>query len=130
MVKVTVELTSEGINLSCSGHADYNEYGKDIVCAAVSALCIALELALRKSSIHKHCVFKENTDSGLFEISIKGIIDGEYMKMTESFIYMFLSGLLFLQEHYPDNICVKCGFKDGEAVSTPQVLKLFERKEG
>lgn len=129
MVEVQVKLKEKGIDLSLKGHAGYAEKGKDIVCAAVSALAIALEIALRKSEVKKHCDFRENTDSGLYEISIDGIRNKECLRMTESFLYMFLSGVLFLQEHYPGNICVNCGFSESEAVSTPQVLKLFERRE-
>ena len=33
-------------SLVCCGHADFAEKGKDIVCAGISALCGALEIAL------------------------------------------------------------------------------------
>lgn len=129
MVDVRIELTDVGVNIRCLGHAGYAERGKDIVCAAVSALSIALEIALRKSGAAEHCNFSENIDDGLYEISISGIKDGEYIKMCENFIYMFLSGIRFLQEHYPENICVS-GVCTGSADrGTSQVLKLFERKE-
>ena len=40
----SVEITQSGniLRFSCTGHADFAEKGKDIVCAGISALCMAL----------------------------------------------------------------------------------------
>jgi len=42
MIKVSIYKNAENLitGFSLSGHADYSEYGSDIVCAAVSALVI------------------------------------------------------------------------------------------
>lgn len=129
MVNVNFEQTKDGVNICCRGHAGFDGYGKDIVCAAVSVLCIALEIALRKSGAAVRCDFYENINDGLYEINIRDIKDGEFIKMCENYIYMFLSGMAFLQEHYPENICVK-GFGIKNAVhSTSQVPDFTERKE-
>lgn len=129
MVNVNFEQTKDGISIHCRGHAGYADYGKDIVCAGISALCIALEIALRKSGAAKKCDFYENINDGLYEINIRGIKDGEFTEMCKNYIYMFLSGMVFLQEHYPENICVK-GFPTENAVrGTSQVPDFTERKE-
>ncbi|MBE6812169.1 MAG: ribosomal-processing cysteine protease Prp [Ruminococcaceae bacterium] len=46
MTKVVFERNENTFCLCCSGHAGYGEKGKDIVCAGISALCGALEIAL------------------------------------------------------------------------------------
>ncbi|MBQ3518311.1 MAG: ribosomal-processing cysteine protease Prp [Clostridia bacterium] len=46
MTKVVFERNENTFSLCCSGHAGYGEKGKDIVCAGISALCGALEIAL------------------------------------------------------------------------------------
>ncbi len=42
MTKVTFQRTKSGEykGFTCIGHADYDEYGKDIVCASISVLVI------------------------------------------------------------------------------------------
>ena len=43
MVNATVVPLADGYLFECTGHAGFGEKGKDIVCAGVSALCMALE---------------------------------------------------------------------------------------
>ncbi len=42
MTHVRLDRLCDGYVFSCEGHAGYAEDGRDIVCAGVSALCIAL----------------------------------------------------------------------------------------
>lgn len=42
MIRVVITYLSDGFIFDCSGHAGYDEKGRDIVCAGVSALCMAL----------------------------------------------------------------------------------------
>lgn len=130
MVNVNFEQTGSSFEIKCLGHAGYAERGKDIVCAAVSALCIALELALRKSGAARHCSFYENIDDGLYEIIISDIKNGECEKMCKNYIFMFLSGMELLQEHYPENICVNGGFINKAVCGISQMSEITERKEG
>ncbi len=39
---IKIKLDEENLSLTVTGHADYAEYGKDIVCAGVSSLVQAL----------------------------------------------------------------------------------------
>lgn len=59
MTKVLYECGNGFFSLTCEGHAGYSEYGKDIVCAGISALCAALENALDnlqdKALAQTHC---------------------------------------------------------------------------
>ena len=99
MIKVEVvkekELYKE---ISILGHAMYDEYGKDIVCSAVSSIvtttingCIALD----KGSLD-YLVNEE----GLFITCINGNIN------TQKLINNMVSLLKELEEKYPTNIKV------------------------
>ena len=46
MTKVVFERKENTFSLICTGHAGYGAKGTDIVCAGISALCGALEIAL------------------------------------------------------------------------------------
>lgn len=130
MVNVNFNQAQDGFSVSLRGHAGYGTYGKDIVCAAVSALCIALEIALIKNGVPEKCTFYENADDGLYEIVVRRLYDGELKAMCKNFLYMFFSGMVFLQEHYPENICVKgIPLKKGRH-GISQMPEITERKEG
>lgn len=43
---VTVKLTKDSIHIS--GHVDYDEYGRDIVCASVSTIIQLAQMGLRQ----------------------------------------------------------------------------------
>ncbi len=47
MITVTVTLSEEEMQVKVSGHADYAEKGKDIVCAGVSAIVQTAVLGLQ-----------------------------------------------------------------------------------
>ena len=46
MTLITYRHDGNNLSLVCQGHAGYAEHGRDIVCAGISALCGALEIAL------------------------------------------------------------------------------------
>lgn len=45
---IKIKLDDENLSLTITGHADYAEYGKDIVCAGVSSLVQTLALYAEK----------------------------------------------------------------------------------
>ena len=51
MTTVTAALLNDGFMIECEGHSGYDEKGRDIVCAGVSALCMALEAMLEELSV-------------------------------------------------------------------------------
>ena len=68
MIKVTIKETDSIKEIEIKGHANYSNYGSDIVCASVSSMCITTVNAIIKiddSAID----YKE--DEGYLLISIK-----------------------------------------------------------
>lgn len=100
MIKVSV--VKDGVKLkkvNIVGHAMYDDYGKDIVCSAVSSIVTTTVngiLALNNDSLNY------SVDEGNVEIIIN-IND----RITDTLILNMLNLLKELENNYPDNIQVK-----------------------
>ncbi len=69
MIKVVINYSGELINsLTVSGHAEYDESGKDIVCAAVSTATITTENAI--DSLGHANDIKVSTADGYLSIQV------------------------------------------------------------
>lgn len=68
MINVSIYMTADGLitGFRLSGHAFYSEYGKDIVCAAVSALVINTINSIEKFTSDKFSL-TEDEDEGVIE---------------------------------------------------------------
>ena len=98
MIKVEVVKEKDLYNkVSILGHAMYADYGKDIVCSAVSSIvtttingCIALD-----------------KDSLKYEVNDKGVVISNIVgDNTQTLINNMVSLLKELEEKYPTNIKV------------------------
>ena len=100
MIKVVVEKeNAKYIKISILGHAMYDEYGKDIVCSAVSSIVTTTVngiLALDKGSL-SYLVSKKG-----MSITIKNTDE-----VTQTLLGNMISLLKELESKYPDNIEVK-----------------------
>ena len=84
MIKIKVNYSDSYIKgFKVTGHADYEDYGKDIVCAAVSSIVITsvnLSITLNSDIIE----YKNN--EGLIEVKIKSndeVINKVFINMIE-----------------------------------------------
>ena len=100
MIRISINYQDNYIKqITLKGHANYNEYGTDIVCAAVSAtyLCtINGILSLKDNSIE---VLSEK-DTQIVNILL---IDDTTNKLLENMIRCLKS----LEKQYPNNIKIK-----------------------
>ena len=100
MIKVKIEKNNAEIKkITMTGHAMYDDYGKDIVCAAASSIATTTVngiLALNKESLS-------------YEVSDKGLIIE--VKTTDEIIQTLINNMVNLlkdlEEQYPENIEVK-----------------------
>lgn len=97
MIKVKIESKDNFIeNFTISGHAEYEEYGKDIVCASVSSIAISsINLAIR---IDKTSINVVNKD---------GLLDVKVLKHDEIINKIFINMVEMLKElekNYSKNI--------------------------
>ena len=88
-------------NISITGHAMYDAFGKDIVCSAVSSIVITCLNGIL--SINPSALIYNNSKDGL-EIEIKSFDD-----ITLKLIDNMMELLIKLSNDYPKNIQVKEG---------------------
>lgn len=84
MIKVKINYKDNFINgFKVTGHANYDDYGKDIVCASVSSIVItSINMALRLDESSVKAINK----SGLIEVKIlkqNEIINKVFVNMIE-----------------------------------------------
>ena len=101
MIKVSVESNKNHISkISILGHADYEEYGKDIVCSSVSSIVTTTVNGIYE--IDNTYLNVEAKDEGNMIITIF-----KSDKICDKLINNMLSLLSELEESYPENIKVK-----------------------
>ena len=99
MIKIKLLKSNDNINgIIITGHANYDDYGKDIVCAAVSSTVITTVNACL--SIDNESISYEDKDGLKMEINKNDIVT---MKIIDSMI----SNLKQLEKAYPKNIQIK-----------------------
>ena len=94
MIKVIVKNDS----ITISGHANYDEYGKDIVCAAVSATVITTVNGIL------------SIDKDAIEVNEKNKVEIKILKNNETvnkLINNMINLLTELQKDYKDNIDIR-----------------------
>ena len=86
--------------ISVKGHGEYAEYGKDIVCAAVSMLFTsAAQTLIDYNSEHPIPWFAYNLKAG------DGYIQGSSSsRKVEGVFDMLLTGIEMVSEIYPENV--------------------------
>lgn len=100
MTTVVWSKKKDGFRFLCAGHAGYAEKGKDVVCAGVSALCMALDArmqTLSRSGVVK--IRRREASDGIFLLEAEGAV-------SES-LETVLAGLTPIAEQYPGFLCVK-----------------------
>ena len=86
-------------DITISGHARYDEYGKDIVCASVSSIVTTSVNAILSFD---HKLIKYNVREGL--ISIKILIHDD---TTDTLLKNMINMLEELANDYPENIKIE-----------------------
>ncbi|CAI2670289.1 ribosomal-processing cysteine protease Prp [Apilactobacillus apinorum] len=89
---------------SITGHADSGEYGKDIVCAAVSVLSISTVNGI-DGVAHVTPIIKSNdVDGGYMEVSIPEANSDEDEIAAQAILLTFQNGMLDISQSYADYI--------------------------
>ena len=91
------------LSLRVKGHANYGESGKDIVCSAVSCLCISLANTLLATGVDKRCIRMED---GSFYVSATIVENRAY---AEGAFDMAVNGLQMIAEQYPNHVSFTSG---------------------
>lgn len=99
MIKVSVSKKNDELDyITISGHAGYDEYGKDIICASVSTLvitCINNILTLDETAIEYVC----DDDKTFIKVTKNNDISNKILNNM-------INSLIDLESEYPKNIKV------------------------
>ena len=100
MIKISITRENEVItNININGHAGYDDYGKDIVCASVSSMVITTINGLLR--LDNNSLKYEEKD---------GYINIDVLKHNETIDILILNLVSLLEElqnQYKDNIMIK-----------------------
>jgi len=97
MIRVIVEYKNNSIKyLQVSGHAEFAEHGKDIVCAGVSSLLMSNVMYAQK---HQFGVFEVAQEHGYVMINVEEP-DARLNHLLEAVV----EGITLMQEQYPEYI--------------------------
>lgn len=91
------------IYLSAFGHADYAERGKDIVCAAVSALCTSFANTLLTYGVPRASIRIKDGD-----FMVNATIS-QNQAQCEGAYDTIVIGLSLIAEEYPDHVFIASG---------------------
>lgn len=100
MITVTIKKEQDHFtNIQISGHAMYADYGKDIVCSAVSSIAITTVNAILALSLNS-ISYQVNDQGLLIEITKQD-------ETTEILLGNMIAMLKELEQKYPKNIKVR-----------------------
>ena len=100
MIRVLISVKDNNIKkINILGHADYDDYGKDIVCSSVSTLTITTVNAILMFD-KSYISYKEKKDN--FEIIIN-----ENNKIVDNLLTNMINMLKDLETDYPKNIKIE-----------------------
>ena len=99
MIKVKVEKNNAEIKkITMTGHAMYDDYGKDIVCAGVSAVMVGgLNSIIEMTKVTPKYTMKDGY------LSIEVAAD----ELTQQIVQVMLIQLKSIQESYPKNVHIE-----------------------
>lgn len=107
MTDINFTVDRERFVFDCRGHAGTDGKGNDIVCAGISALCIALAVTLKALEETGNVFLSEfGTDDALLHISGEYAGDGLEKIRTGAAMITVLNGLTEIEKMYPGHLRV------------------------
>ena len=91
------------LSLYVKGHANYADHGKDIVCSAVSCLCVSMANTLLAAGVEKRC-FRMEGGSFFMSATIT-----ENQAYAEGAFDTAVNGLQMIAEQYPNHVTFASG---------------------
>lgn len=104
-IKITRNEENEIISFSLNGHAGYDESGKDIVCAAVSAVTNMTLIGLGEKLGLRLNV--ESSDGGYLKVTLPDNIKSDEMIVAQFMLESLLTEYLDIESSYGKYILVK-----------------------
>lgn len=121
MIRIVREVSPKGfVSIRALGHADFGVRGKDVVCAAASALLQAwLRNLIETLGTQVHVELDRKVGRMVFIVPQD--IEEEKRRTVEQLARYFYPSILSIAEQYPENILVSEIGAGGEAVCNASV---------
>ena len=110
MIKIDFYKNKQGYiyRYKMSGHSNYDEYGRDIVCAAVSILAqTALMSFVSVCDVNEEDINYTMDDDGFLDVEIPQFVDSETKREIEIIMKTLEVGIKSIIENYPENVTLK-----------------------
>lgn len=110
MIKVRIFRDDAGrmYKFTISGHANFDEYGKDIVCSAVSVLgYTALRSLVDVCGLSENeIVYNTDDHKGYLDVKILILPEDRRYKDTQLVFKVFITGIKSIIESYPEYVII------------------------
>ena len=102
MTTITFHKTKSGeyTGFTCSGHAGFDDYGKDIVCASISVLIINTINSLEEI-VHERMSVKTDEQDGYIACEFKGALKEGSKVLVDSLVL----GISQIAKQYGEEYC-------------------------
>lgn len=109
MIKVVIYKDNKNIvGYTVSGHANYSEYGQDIVCSAVSVLAQTVIISLLDvCGIDEKLLKYKIDDDGYLEVKLPKNIDEKIFEKSQTVLYTFDVGIRSIIEGYGEFVTLE-----------------------
>ncbi len=105
MIKVLIDrIDGNPIGLDISGHAYFDEHGKDIVCAAISVLAQTCLMALNDVAKIEDIMYSIEEETGLLTFTLPKCLSQTQREHANVIIESILVGIKGTHDMYPDYI--------------------------
>ena len=106
MIEIKLTDGKESMLLELKGHANYDVIGKDIVCAAVSAIAQSLAMALANQKLKGRDIgYEHSYNAGHLIIKTCDIKEAD-KELIKSLYYMAYDYLIEISLSYPKNVSI------------------------
>lgn len=102
MVNVTYYEKKGRYEIKATGHANYAEPGRDIVCAGISVLLQALGMYLESTENESFRILENKQDPG--DINVEVILEDTENLVVLNLYYMTISGIEAIANTYPNHV--------------------------
>lgn len=129
MINVNYEIKKGKAALSVSGHAGFAPKGQDIVCAAVSGLCISLSDIIEREAQCSDFSYYARSSDGAFYIEAENFYKNLTALRIISYFTFAVNGLLSVERMHPDCITVRKGISSLGAENNDTSEQTMEKRE-
>lgn len=111
MTKVKIYKNSKGdiLKFVVSGHSEYSEKGKDIICAAISTLSQTALIALKEVCSIEEQLIDYKIGDGFLRVSLPKNLEYEEMHDANIVLKTMEVGILEISKEYSDYVTLEYG---------------------